>query len=159
MGDIADVAVEGTFPLVYLTFNTLFALTSQQRQIECFQNASRALDPGGRFVLDAFVPDLKRFDQFQTRMGVSSITSTKAHAYELSIHDPTEQRVVSHHVRRLEDGSTVVLPVEIRYVWPSEMDLMAALAGLKLEERWDWYDRRPFNERSSQHVSVYRKQS
>jgi SAM-dependent methyltransferase len=159
MGDFADVAVEGGFPLIYLTFNTLFALTSQQRQVECFKNVAGALDPGGRFVLDAFVPDLKRFDQFHTRIGVSSITSTRAHAFELSIHDPTEQKVVSHHVRRLEDGSTVVLPVEIRYVWPSEMDLMARLAGLELEERWDWYDRRPFTERSGQQVSVYRKPS
>jgi SAM-dependent methyltransferase len=157
MGDFADVAVDGSFPLIYLTFNTLFALTSQQRQIECFHNVARALDPGGRFVLDAFVPDLKRFDQYQTRIGVSSITSTSAHIYELSTHDPVGQTVSTHHVRRLEDGSTVVLPVEIRYVWPSEMDLMATLAGLEIEGRWDWYDRRPFTGRSGQHVSVYRK--
>ncbi len=157
MGDFADVGVEGTFPLVYLSFNTLFALTTQERQIDCLTNVSRALEPGGRFVLDAFVPDVKRFDHFQTRMAVESISSTQAHAYELSIHDPVTQVVRSHHVRRFEDGSTVVLPVTIRYAWPAEMDLMARLAGLELEERLGWYDRRRFTEQSAQHVSVYRK--
>jgi hypothetical protein len=68
-----------------------------------------------------------------------------------------DQSVVSHHVRRLDDGSTVVLPVTIRYAWAAEMDLMARLAGLVLEARWGWYDRRPFTEQSLQHVSVYRK--
>ena len=158
-GDFADVAVATTFPLVYLAFNTLFALLDQQRQVHCFLNTARALEPGGRFVLDAFVPDLKRFDHYQTRMAVESITSNEAHAYELSIHDPVGQRVTSHHVRRLDDGSTVVLPVSIRYAWPAEMDLMARIAGLDLEDRFGWYDRRPFTEQSGQHVSVYRKPS
>lgn len=156
-GDFADVDVEGTFPLVYLPFNTLFALPHQERQIDCFRNTARALEPGGRFVLDTFVPDLGRWDASGTRMGVSSISSNETHAYELSIHNSLEQTSVSHHVRRLEDGTTVVLPVSIRYAWPSEMDLMARLAGLELEERWGWYDRRRFTEQSGQHVSVYRK--
>jgi len=158
IGDFADVEVgERTWPLAYLTANTLFALLTQERQIECFQNVASALDGGGRFVLDCFVPDLSRFDKFNTRLGVSSISSDHAHAYEISIHDPVEQRTRSHHVRRLEDGTTVVLPVEVRYCWPSEMDLMARLAGLELENRWGWYDRRPFTAQSGQHVSVYRK--
>jgi hypothetical protein len=100
---------------------------------------------------------MTRFDRYQTRMAVESITSNQAHAYELSIHDPVGQRVVSHHVRRQEDGSTVVLPVTIRYAWPAEIDLMAKLAGLELEDRFGWYDRRRFSEQSGQHVSVYRK--
>jgi SAM-dependent methyltransferase len=157
LGDFADVSVEETFPLVYLAFNTLFALLDQARQVECFQNVARVLEPGGRFVLDTFVPDLSRYDHLGTRMGVSSISSNEAHAYELAIHDPLGQTVISHQVRRLEDGSTVVLPVTVRYAWPSEMDLMGRLAGLVLEDRWGWYDRRPFTERSGQHVSVYRK--
>ncbi|MDP9495448.1 MAG: class I SAM-dependent methyltransferase [Actinomycetota bacterium] len=156
-GDFADVGVEETFPLVYLGFNTLFALLDQTRQVECFQNVARALEPGGRFVLDTFMPDLSRYDHLGTRMGVSSISSNEAHAYELAIHDPLGQTVISHQVRRLEDGSTVVLPVTVRYAWPAEMDLMGRLAGLVLEERWGWYDRRPLTERSGQHVSVYRK--
>jgi ubiquinone/menaquinone biosynthesis C-methylase UbiE len=156
-GDFAEVAVDESFPLVYLTFNTLFALTDQERQVECFVNVSRSLEPGGRFVLDAFVPDMKRFDKYQTRMAVESITSNESHAYELAIHDPVTQTIVAHHVRRHDDGSTVVLPTEIRYVWPAEMDLMARVAGLELEERVGWYDRRRFTEQSAQHVSVYRK--
>jgi SAM-dependent methyltransferase len=156
-GDFADVGVEESFPLIYLPFNTLFALTEQERQVDCFRNVARALDPGGRFVLDTFVPDLRRYDHVGTRVGVSSISSNETHAYELSIHNALEQSVISHHVRRLEDGTTVVLPVAIRYCWPAEMDLMARLAGLELEERWGWYDRRPFTEQSLQHVSVYRK--
>jgi len=158
-GDFADVPVDSTFPLVYLAFNTLFALLDQQRQVECFLNTARALEAGGRFVLDAFVPDLKRFDDHQTRMAVESITSNETHAYELSIHDPVGQMVTSHHVRRFDDGSTVVLPVTVRYAWPAEMDLMARVAGLELEDRFGWYDRRPFTEQSGQHVSVYRKPS
>jgi SAM-dependent methyltransferase len=157
MGDFAEVAVEETFPLVYLPFNTLFILPDQARQIDCFLNVAAALEPGGRFVLDAFVPDIRRFDAYETRMGVSSISSSTAHAWELSIHDPMEQSVVSHHVRYLDDGTTVVLPVRVRYAWPSEMDLMARIAGLELESRWGWYDRRQFTAKSGQHVSVYRK--
>jgi SAM-dependent methyltransferase len=156
-GDFADVAVEGGFPLVYLAFNTLFALLEQGRQVECFQNVARALEPGGSFVLDTFVPDLARYDHLGTRMGVSSISSNDAHAYEMSIHDPIRQTVVTHHVRRLEDDTTVVLPVTVRYAWPSELDLMGRLAGLELVERWGWYDRRSYTERSGQYVSVYRK--
>lgn len=157
IGDFADVPVEGEFPLIYLPFNTLFGLLDQDRQVECFENVSSHLEPGGRFVIDCFVPDVKRYDEYQTRMKVSSITSTTEHAYEISIHHPVEQRVTSHHVRRMANGQTIVLPVKIRYSWPSEIDLMARLAGLELEERWGWYDRRPFNDSSGQHVSVYKK--
>lgn len=156
-GDLAEVDVAGEWPLIYLPFNTLFILTTQQRQVECFQNVAAHLESGGRFVLDTFVPDMKRWDEQNTRMGVSSISSDTVHAYEMTIHHPIEQKNVSHMVRRLESGESVVLPVTIRYVWPSEMDLMARLAGLVLEDRWGWYDRRPFNDRSGQHVSVYRK--
>ncbi len=157
MGDFADVPVDGVFPLIYLPFNTLFGLLDQERQVECFVNVATHLESDGRFVIDCFVPDVRRYDSYHTRIGVSSITSTSEHAYELAIHHPVEQRVTSHHVRRMADGRTIVLPVKIRYSWPSEIDLMARLAGLELENRWGWYDRRPFNENSGQHVSVYRK--
>ena len=157
MGDMTTVDVGARYPLVYLAFNTLFALLTQERQLECFSNAERHLERGGRFVLDCFVPDVKRYDAYNTRMAVSSISSKTTHAYEMSIHDPVSQIVTSHHVRRLGDGSTVVLPVTIRYAWPAEMDLMARMAGLEREARWGWYDKRPFTETSVQHVSVYRK--
>lgn len=118
----------------------------------------RALELGvGTFVLDCFVPDPTRFDAQGTRMGVSSISSDRSHAYELSVHEAVDQIVFSHHVRRLEDGSTVVLPVTVRYAWPSEMGLMARIADLELEGRFGWYDRNGFNSGSHQHVSVYRK--
>lgn len=157
MGDMAEVPVDDEFPLVYLPFNTLFALLSQERQVSCFRNVADHLEPGGRFVLDCFVPDLTRFNRDNTRMAVSSIGSNQSHAYEMSIHHPLEQKVTSHMVRRVEDGSTVVLPVTVRYAWPAEMDLMATMAGLELEHRWGWYDKRSFTEASNQHVSVYRK--
>lgn len=156
-GNFGDVDVAGTFPLIYLTFNTIFALLSQEAQVDCFRNVAAHLDPGGRFILDCFVPDLGRFDSFNTRMAVSSIASADEHTYEMSVYDPVEQRVSSHIVRRRADGETVVLPVEIRFAWPAELDLMARLAGLRLEDRFGWYDLRPFNERSNSHMSIYVK--
>ena len=157
MGDMAKVDVDDTFPLIYLAFNTIFALLTQETQVECFRNVSSHLEPGGQFVIDCFVPDVRRFDSDDTRMGVSSISSNSEHVYEMSIHNPQTQRITSHVVRRHASGVTDVLPIEIRYAWPSELDLMAQLGGLELEDRWGWYDRRRFTESSGQHVSVYRK--
>ena len=157
MGDFGAVDVEGTFPLIYLTFNTIFGLSTQDEQVTCFRNVADRLEPGGRFILDCFVPDVTRFDQYHTRLGVSSIDSLGAHTYEMTIYDPVTQRLDSHIVRRGDDGETVVLPIQIRFAWPSELDLMARLAGLELEDRFGWYDLRPFNERSSSHMSIYRK--
>jgi SAM-dependent methyltransferase len=157
IGDFADVDVDDTFPLIYLTFNTIFGLLTQERQVECFSNVAHHLEPGGFFILDAFVPDVRRFDQYNTRMAVSSIDSVDEHTYEMTVYDPVEQRLSSHLVKRLADGETVVLPVEVRFAWPSELDLMARLAGLELEDRFGWYDLRPFNERSTSHMSIYRK--
>lgn len=157
IGDFARVPVEGSFPLVFLGFNTLFCLLTQDRQVECFRNVAAHLEPGGRFVLDTFVPDMERFDKHGTRVGVSSLGADGSHAYELSIHHVTKQVVEVQSVRRSADGETVVLPLTIRYAWPAEMDLMAQMAGLDLEDRWDWYDRRPFRDDSQAHVSVYRK--
>lgn len=157
MGDFADVAVDDSFPLIYLPFNTIFGLLSQDRQVECFQNVATHLEPGGRFILDCFVPDVKRFDHHNTRMAVSSIDSVDRHTYEMSIYDSVKQRITTHIVRRTSDGESEVLPVEIRFAWPSELDLMARLAGLELEDRFGWYDLRPYTERSTNHMSIYRK--
>lgn len=157
IGDFAQVPVDGSFPLVFLGFNTLFCLLTQERQLECFRNVAAHLEPGGRFVLDCFVPDMERFDKHGTRVGVSSLGPNGSHAYELSIHHATKQIVEVQMVRRQATGETVVLPLTVRYAWPSEMDLMARMAGLELEDRWDWYDRRPFTDNSQAHVSVYRK--
>lgn len=157
IGDFGEVNVDGTFPLIYLTFNTLFALLTQEEQVECFRNVAAHLEPGGRFIIDCFVPDLERFDSYNTRMAVSSISSVDEHSYEMAVFDPVGQRISSHIVRRGSDGETTVLPVEVRFAWPSEIDLMARLAGLDLEDRFGWYDLRPFNERSSSHMSIYVK--
>lgn len=157
MGDFGDVDVDDSFPLIYLAFNTIFGLLTQQRQVECFQNVADHLDSGGRFIIDCFVPDMSRFDQHNTRLGVSSISNTKEHMYEVTIHDPVGQRSSTHVVKRNADGQTVVLPVEVRYAWPAELDLMARLAGLELEDRFGWYDLRPFTERSTNHMSIYHK--
>lgn len=156
-GNFADVEVDDEFPLIFLAFNTLFALLTQERQIECFRNVADHLESGGCFIIDCFVPNVTRFDQYNTRFGVSSIDSVDQHSYEMTLYDPVNQRLSSHIVKRLADGETVVLPVETRFAWPSEIDLMARLAGLELEDRFGWYDLRPFNERSSSHMSIYRK--
>lgn len=157
MGDFGDVAVDDRFPLIYLVFNTIFGLLTQDRQVECFQNVADHLEPGGRFIIDCFVPDLQRFDSFNTRMGVSSIKSVDEHMYEVSVYDPVSQQVSTHVVRHTADGTSAVLPVKIRLAWPSELDLMARLAGLELEDRFGWYDLRPFTEQSKAHMSIYRK--
>ncbi len=157
MGDFGDVAVEGEYPLIYLAFNTLFALLSQERQVECFQNVADRLERGGRFIIDCFVPDVKRYDSHNTRTAVSEIISVDEHTLEMSVYDPVDQTIDSHLVRRTESGESIVLPVAIRFAWPAELDLMARLAGLELEDRFGWYDLRPFNERSTSHMSIYRK--
>ena len=157
IGDFADVDVDATFPLVYLTFNTIFALVTQERQIDCFRNVAERLEPGGRFIIDCFVPDIRRFDRDNTRLGVSSIDTIDEHTYEMSIYHPVQQTVDTHVVKKLPSGNDVVLPIQIRFAWPSELDLMARLAGMELEDRFGWYDLRPFNERSSSHMSIYRK--
>lgn len=154
MGDFADVGVEGEFPLIYLAFNTLFGLLSQERQIDCYRNVADHLEPGGRFVIECFVPDMTRFDKFNTRAGV--FTREGEPGLELTVHQPAAQRVKSTIVRFLNSGVRR-LPVELRYAWPSELDLMARIAQLELEDRWEWYDRTPFTDSSTRHVSVYRK--
>jgi hypothetical protein len=156
-GDMVDVAVDGTFPLVYLVFNSLFAISTQERQVRCFQNVADHLEPGGRFLVEGFVPDVKRFDSENTRMAVLEIGDNGAYAYQVAIHDPVHQKVRSLHIWTDPDGANRVLPVTIRYAWPAELDLMARLAGLELESRWAWYDKREFTETSTSSISVYRK--
>lgn len=157
MGNFADVGVERDFPLIYLAFNTIFGLLTQEDQVRCFENVAARLEPGGRFIIDCFVPDIRRFDDHNTRMGISSMPSVDEHTYEMTIYQPATQRLSSQIVRRNADGTTVVLPVETRFAWPSELDLMARLAGLRLEDRFGWYDLRPFNDRSANHMSIYVK--
>jgi len=154
MGDFADVGVDATYPLIYLVFNTLFALTSQEDQVRCFRNVAEHLQPGGSFVLEAFVPDLGRFDRHQ-RVSAQRVR-LDAVALEASRHDPVAQQVTSQIVVLTQEG-TKLYPVHIRYAWPSELDLMAQLAGLELESRHAGWRGEVFTSESLSHVSIYEK--
>jgi SAM-dependent methyltransferase len=154
MGDMADVGVEGEFSLVFVVFNTFFALLTQDDQLRCFANVAARLAPSGRFVLECFVPDLKRFERGQS----ISVTGVELDRLRLdaSRHHQTEQRVDAQQVVITHEGVRM-LPVALRYAWPSELDLMARLAGLRLGHRWGGWGREPFGDDSGIHVSVYEK--
>jgi len=156
MGDFADVGqlVEDTFTLVYVVFNTFFALLTQEDQIRCFQGVSERLAIGGAFVMRAFVPDTTRFDRGQ-RFETLDVQSDLVHL-DASRYDPVNQRVTAQHIV-IEEGRTRLFPVSIRFAFPSELDLMARLAGLRLRERWGEWDRRPFDSSAQQHISVWEK--
>jgi SAM-dependent methyltransferase len=153
IGDMADVPVTGRFRLVYLVFNTLFNLPDADRQVDCFRNVARVLDADGAFVLECFVPDPARFDRGQ-RVQALAVTEDSA-TIEVFRHDAVAQRYNSQKIRFTSEGIRM-LPVALRYAWPSELDLMAAQAGLRLQERYAGWDRRPFDADSTSHVSVYR---
>ena len=154
LGDMADVAVEGTFSLVYLVFNTFFGLLTQEEQVRCFANVAARLEEGGAFVLEAFVPDVTRFDRDQ-RVDAYELELDRAR-FDLSRHDPVAQQVWTQHVV-LDDDGFRLLPIALRYAYPSELDLMGRLAGLELRERHGGWHGEPFTARSGQHVSVYGK--
>lgn len=148
--DLADVPVTGPFALVYVVWNSLFNLTSQQRQVDTFRNVARVLEPGGAFVCECYVPDPAAYDrQFRT----DEVTEDTA-GFTLTVHDRNAQVIRMQHVT--VDGAGVrLLPVAHRYCWPAELDLMARLAGLDRRERWAGWDRTPFGRASGSHVSVY----
>ena len=156
IGDFADIPIEGRFTLVYVVFNTLFALQTQDEQIRCFGNVAAHLLDGGVFVVDAFVPDLTRFDRDQRieteRVGLDQVWLGVAR------HHPVEQRVESQHVVLAEQGMRFY-PVQLRYAYPSELDLMARLAGLQLQARFGGWRRESFTAASGMHVSVYERAS
>jgi SAM-dependent methyltransferase len=152
IGDFATTRVDGTFSLVYLVFNTIFNLTTQDGQVACFQNAAAHLRPGGRFVIEARVPELQRLPLGQT------VLPWRADPDGLSyyVYDVVGQRLSGRHFDFV-DGRVEPRPIEMRYAWPAELDLMARIAGLKLEHRWGGWSGEPFTGLSPAHVSVYRK--
>jgi SAM-dependent methyltransferase len=152
LGDFADVPVEGEYRLVFVAFNTLFALLTQEDQLRCFANVAQHLTDDGAFVVEAFFPDLARFDRNQ-RTAATVVDGGRV-MLDASRHNPVEQRVDSQHIVITEEG-TKLYPVSIRYAFPSELDLMARLAGLRLRERWGSWKREPFTGESGRHVSVY----
>ena len=154
MGNFADVEVEGEFSLVYIVFNTFFALLKQEEQVRCFRNVAVHLAEGGTFVIEAFVPDMKRFTGGQ-EVRAHAVT-TEHVSIQVSQHNPARQRVKGQFVV-LRNDHIKLYPVEIRYCWPSELDLMAQLAGLRLRHRWGTWMRGEFNATSEKHISVYER--
>jgi SAM-dependent methyltransferase len=153
-GDMADVGVDGVYPLVYVVFNTFFALLTQEDQVRCFGNVAAHLSEGGVFVIEAFVPDPTLFDRGQ--MVRATEVDADFVSFNVSLLDPVEQqsRVM---IVMIDRGGTRLLPIQLRFAWPSELDLMARLAGLRLRERWGGWNREPFTAASSAHVSLYER--
>jgi SAM-dependent methyltransferase len=151
--DFAGVDVDGTFSLVFVVYNTLFALVTQEDQLKCFHNVAARLAPDGVFVIEAFVPDQARFGRYQQRVEAGDLSLDRVRL-EVARHDPVNQRIDGQHMVFSEKG-TRLYPVHLRYAWPSELDLMARLASLRLRERWGNWRRDPFTESSERHISVY----
>jgi SAM-dependent methyltransferase len=152
IGDFATTRVGGEFSLVYLVFNTIFNLVTQDAQVACFQNAAAHLRSGGRFVIETHVPDLQRLPPGQTVIPFRA----DPEGMSFDVYDVVTQRFSSQHYVFAEEGVRAY-PVELRYAWPAELDLMARLAGLALEDRWSGWQREPFTSLSRAHVSVYEK--
>ena len=153
VGDMATARVAGEFSLVFLVWNTLSNLRTQDEQVACFMNAARHLRPGGRFVVELWVPGLQRLPEGQT-FTVGTGTSDHLVVDEL---DLATQSCVSHHYRHRPDGGVDYGAGRFRYAWPAELDLMARLAGMRLESRYADWTRAPFTSVSQSHVSVWRK--
>ena len=152
VGDFASTLVEGSFSLVYLVYNTIMNLTEQETQVACFRNAAHHLEPGGCFVVEVLVPRLQKVP-----------SGEEYHAFHVSEthwgideYDIATQSLTSHHLMMI-DGETQRSSTPFRYVWPAELDLMAQLAGLQLQERWGGWNREPFTSDSECHISVWRK--
>jgi SAM-dependent methyltransferase len=152
IGDMTTTRVPGEFSLVYLVFNTIFNLTTQDAQVACFENAAAHLDPGGAFVIETGVPDLQMLPRGQT---IVPFAVSPTHL-GFDVYDVVTQRFSSQHFL-IDDGRVTPSPVEFRYAWPAEFDLMARIAGLRLRERSAGWHGEQFTELSRSHVSVYEK--
>ena len=153
IGDMATTRIEGPFTLVYLVFNTIGNLRTQDEQIDCFRNAAAHLAPGGHFLIELGVPALRCLPPGQTAV---PFEVTDRHT-GVDTYDTVTQQGTSHHYTRLEDGSYRYSVSNFRYIWPAECDLMARLAGLETVGRWADWDRSPFTSASTSHISVWRK--
>jgi SAM-dependent methyltransferase len=153
LGDMATTTVPGEFSLVFLVWNSISNLRTQAEQVECFRNAARHLSPGGRFVIELWVPPIRRMPPGQSAVPMATDESHLV----FDTYDLVTQQCTSHHYYREVDGTTRYGAGNFRFIWPSECDLMAQLAGLEFEERYADWDRRPFTSDSESHVSVWRK--
>jgi SAM-dependent methyltransferase len=152
LGDMASTRAPGSFSLVYLVFNTISNLLSQPEQVACFRNAARHLQPGGRFVIELWVPELRTLPPGQS----GSVIAAGPGYLGVDTIDVRDQQVVSHHFEFGSGPHARVFRSPHRYVWPSELDLMAQLAGFALESRHGDWSSTPFTAESPSHVSVYR---
>lgn len=154
-GDMASTRVDGEFSLVYLVFNTITNLTTQEEQVACFENAARHLRGGGRFVIENGVPALRQLPPGNA--GVPFAVSNDYIGIDDYIDRTHNQISHSRHFYRQGDGAYSEFSAPFRYVWPSELDLMARIAGMTLESRWAAWNRSPFGNDSPSHVSVWRR--
>jgi SAM-dependent methyltransferase len=152
LGDFSTTRVDGEFAVVYLVFNTVFNLVTQDAQVACFENAAAHLSSGGRFVIETHVPELQRLPPGETIVPFR----VEPGGMSFDVYDVVTQRFSSQHFDFV-DGRVEAFPVEFRYAWPAELDLMARIAGLTLEDRWAGWQREPFTALSRGHVSVYAK--
>ena len=153
IGDFADVAVDGSYRLVFVVFNSFFNLLTQDDQVRCFENVAAHLTDDGSFVVEAFVPAFLyrlRDDQY---VDAEAIEVDEVRL-DIGRHDPVQQRLDESHVSLSRHGVRVN-PIVTRYAWPSELDLMARIAGLRLAGRWAGWGGEPFTAASRRHVSVY----
>jgi SAM-dependent methyltransferase len=152
IGDFATTTVDGTFSVAYLVFNTILNLTTQAAQVACFRNVAAHLEPGGCFVVEVGVPGLQRLPPGETILAFH-VSETR---WGLDEYDVARQGLTSHHFE-IVDGRLERHSVPFRYTWPSELDLMAQLAGMRLRERWSEWKREPFTSDSRKHVSIWEK--
>jgi len=152
IGDFASTTVEGSFSVSYLVFNTIMNLTTQDAQVACFRNAAGHLEPGGCFVIEVMLPDLQRLPAGET-IRPFTVTPTR---FGFDEYDIVRQGLISHHYA-VTDGALRISAIPFRYVWPSELDLMALLAGMTLRGRWSGWKREAFTSESTKHVSVWEK--
>ena len=152
IGDFATTRVDGTFRLAYLIFNTIMNLTTQQAQVACFRNVAAHLEPGGCFVIEVRVPDLRRLPPGQNVVPWH-VSPERSVFYS---YDVATQAMHGHYVE-FTSGRGEYHSIPFRYVWPAELDLMAQLAGMRLRDRWEGWARQPFTSESRQHVSVWQK--
>ncbi len=152
VGDFATTTAAGTFSVAYLVFNTIMNLTTQEAQVACFRNVAAHLEPGGCFVIEVAVPELRKLPPGQSV--VPFHVSPERWAFD--IYDTATQAMSSNYVE-VSGGRGEYRSIPFRYVWPAELDLMAQLAGMRLRERWAGWAREPFTSESQQHVSIWEK--
>lgn len=151
-GSFIDLPVEGKFSLIFIVFNTLFALLTQEDQISCIRSVASHLTSNGHFLVEAFVPDLCRYQRHQNVCAVQVDESEVR--LDVSQLDPVSQKVTTQHML-LRNNGVKLYPSMLRYIWPSELDLMARIAGLQLKHRWGGWRQEEFNKTSGKHISVY----